>query len=534
MTPFPKARTRTGSSGGPGAPLLLAALPGPPASHPTRHGKLPARLWLCLYLPQLPLEARAGRAVSGEPLAVCAEEGRSTLILTVNALASARGVRPGTAVNSALALVPELVLEARSPALEAAALSRLACWAGRFTPAVTITPDGALLLEVHGSLRLFNGLEALKATVSRELRDLGHEARFGCAPTARAALWLARAGVEWPARLAHGCSAVELRQVLAGLAVSHLGWPARTVRMLLQMGLVTVGDCLRLPREGFARRLGPARLRELDQALGRSPELQRPFVPPARCMARLELPAETLDAAFLLAGFQQLLQDLKQALESRQASVRRVWCRLLHPDGPETRLCLALRQPAGPRACHRAGHLAGLLRLRLETLVLPGPVTGLALQADLEPGQAPAGADLLGHGPGPDDGLQALLERLRARLGVQAVQGLALCAEHRPEHAWRAVADPLAGAGSRAPAMVARSRPVWLLPVPERLALIAGQPDWQGPLLLERGPERIESGWWDGGDVRRDYYRASNPRGAVLWVYQDLRSRRWYLHGVFG
>jgi protein ImuB len=296
------------------------------------------------------------------------------------------------------------------------------------------------------------------------------------------------------------------------------------------MGLVTVGDCLRLPREGFARRLGPARLRELDQALGRSPELQRHHVPPTRFLARLELPAETTDAGLLLEGCRQLLQDLKQALALHQASVRRVWCRLVHPDGTETRLCLALRQPAGPAAVH----LAGLLRLRLETLSLPGPVTSLALQADLEPGQAPTGTDLLGQSLQPEDGLQALLERLRARLGAQAVQGLALRVEHRPEHAWRAVADPLAGARTPEPEIAPRSRPVWLLPAPKQLGLIAGQPGWQGPLLLERGPERIESGWWDGGDVRRDYYRASNPRGAMLWVYQDLRSRGWYLHGVFG
>ena len=126
-----------------------------------------AQLWLCLYLPNLPLEAQASQAVSQAPLAICAEEGRRTLIVTANALASAGGVRPGMPVNSALALVPELVLEARNPALEAAALSRLARRAGKFTPAVTISPDGALLLEVQGSLRLFNGLEALRATVVR-------------------------------------------------------------------------------------------------------------------------------------------------------------------------------------------------------------------------------------------------------------------------------------------------------------------------------------------------------------------------------
>ncbi len=524
MTRSPKAHARISSGGGPGALPPQAVLP-----TPVPPGHAPAQLWLCLYLLRLPLEALVGRAESRELLAVCAEEGRSTRIVTVNGLASAQGVHPGMPVNAALALVPELVLETRSPVLEAAALSRLARWAGRFTPAVTISPDGALLLEVQGSLRLFNGLAALQAAVAGELQALGHEVGMACAPTARAALWLARSGVRQAV-----LTREELRQVLAVLPVSHLGWPVRTLRTLLQMGLVTVGDCLRLPREGFARRLGPARLRELDQALGRRPEPQRPFVPPACFRARLELPAETIDAALLLDGFQRLLQDLARALESRQASVRRVWCRLQHPDGSETRLCLALRQPAGPGAWHRAGHLAGLLRLRLESLVLTGPVISLALQADLERGQAPAGADLLGHELRPDDGLQVLLERLRARLGGQAVQGLALCAEHRPEHAWRAVADPLAGSGSREPAMASRSRPVWLLPAPERLPLVAGQPGWQGPLLLEHGPERIESGWWDGGDVRRDYYRASNPRGAVLWVYQDLRSRGWYLHGLFG
>ena len=527
MTASPKSRS-----------LLPLEVPGLPADHrqdpaSATAGHLYARLWLCLYLPQLPVEAQPSLAGSSEPVAICAEEGRHTFVVTVNTPASARGLRAGMPVNSALALVPELLLGTRSPALEVVALSSLARWAGRFTPTVVVDAEGgALLLEVQGSLRLFNGLEALRATVARELRALGHEARIACAPTARAASWLARVGIEQAVRCVQGQGSGELRQVLAAIPVDQLGWPLRTVRTLLQMGVVTVGDCLRLPREGFARRLGAARLRELDEALGRSPEAQRAHVPPARFVARLELPAETIDAAFLLAGFQQLLQDLEQALVSRQASVRRVWCRLGHTDGSETRLCLVLRQPAG----HATGHLAGLLRLRLEALVLPDPVANLALQADLEAGPAPTGTDLLGQSLLPDDSLQALLERLRARLGGQAVQGLALRAEHRPEHAWQAVPDLPASLPIRSgtPAIATRSRPVWLLRTPKRLGLVAGQPGWQGRLQLEHGPERIESGWWDGGDVRRDYYRASNPRGAVLWVYQDLRSQAWYLHGVFG
>ena len=496
---------------------------------------MPAQLWLCLYLPQLPLEVQVSQSgrMHEEPLAICEEQGRRTLIVTVNPLAAARGVRLCMPVNSALALVPELIVRARNVSLESAALARLATWAGRFTPAVSITSGNSLLLEIQRSLRLFNGLDALQATVTQSLGVLGHQVHMACAPTPRASLWLARAGSKQLVQ-----NSLELRQALAGIQVGHLGWPARTVQMLLQMGLTTVGDCVRLPREGFARRLGPVCLRELDQAFGRCPDPQRLHVPPVRFAAALELPVETTDAALLLEGFQQLFQLLNQALESRQASVRSLWCQLRHASGQATRLRLGLHRAAG----HSASLLHGLLRLRLEAMLLPAMVISLSVQADLLPGQVPVGTDLLGQHVQADGGLHSLLERLRARLGGQAVQGFALRAEHRPENAWRAVADPLEEPLERAleepgaseSLFPSRSRPVWLLPAPAPLGLIASQPAWHGVLVLERGPERIESGWWDGGDVRRDYYRASNPQGAMLWVYRDLRSQVWYLQGIFG
>jgi protein ImuB len=54
-------------------------------------------------------------------------------------------------------------------------------------------------------------------------------------------------------------------------------------------------------------------------------------------------------------------------------------------------------------------------------------------------------------------------------------------------------------------------------------------------LCLLSGPERIETGWWDGGDVARDYYQARTSQGELLWIFQDRRNRDgWYLHGIFG
>jgi len=75
-------------------------------------------------------------------------------------------------------------------------------------------------------------------------------------------------------------------------------------------------------------------------------------------------------------------------------------------------------------------------------------------------------------------------------------------------------------------------RPVWLLDEP---TLLSQQPARlsQDGWVLEQGPERIESGWWDGRGVARDYYIARRSHGARLWVFRERQSKRWYLHGMF-
>jgi protein ImuB len=37
------------------------------------------------------------------------------------------------------------------------------------------------------------------------------------------------------------------------------------------------------------------------------------------------------------------------------------------------------------------------------------------------------------------------------------------------------------------------------------------------------GPERIESGWWDDGDARPDYFVAVDHQGRWPWIFRDLR-----------
>ncbi|MDY6982688.1 MAG: hypothetical protein SV422_06350, partial [Pseudomonadota bacterium] len=119
--------------------------------------------------------------------------------------------------------------------------------------------------------------------------------------------------------------------------------------------------------------------------------------------------------------------------------------------------------------------------------------------------------------------------------------------DHRPEQAWKqseAAASPRASGAFGAPKRDAKTppvqamkspRPLWLLRTPRTLHSQDGQPICQGGRLrLIAGPERIESGWWDGQSARRDYYVARNGKGETFWIYLDhRRSKDWYLHGIF-
>jgi protein ImuB len=48
-----------------------------------------------------------------------------------------------------------------------------------------------------------------------------------------------------------------------------------------------------------------------------------------------------------------------------------------------------------------------------------------------------------------------------------------------------------------------------------------------------QGPERIETGWWRGDDVQRDYYLVETTDGARWWIFHRLDDGRWFLHGCF-
>jgi protein ImuB len=305
--------------------------------------------------------------------------------------------------------------------------------------------------------------------------------------------------------------------------------------MLATMGVRTIGDCLRLPRDGFARRFEPRMLDMLDRAVSRRPDPRGDFLPRERFAARRDLEPEVAEVTRLDAVVAPLLADLCAFLRQRQRSVQGLELRLVHREAPPTRLRLRFAEPVAEPA-----RIARLLGERLARVVLPEPVRALRVRSGplVESREQPG--DLFAVARRHSGaGVPQLIERLQARLGADAVYGLCLIPEHRPESAWR-VAEP----GEKGPCLISAGtkmrhgpfppRPLWLLAEPQQLDGVE-QPRFEGVLELEEGPERIESGWWDGHDVARDYHVARNPACVRFWVFRERRPPgRWFLHGVFG
>ena len=423
-------------------------------------------------------------------------------------------------VSEAFVLAHRLRVRPREAAAEADALARLAAWCGRYTSHVSLLPPDALLLEVGGSLALYGGLERLIEHVRGGVAELGYTACLAAAPTPLGAAWLARCGRE--VRILDHAA---LAGALAGLPLECLGLEPKQEELLRGLGLATLIDCVRLPRDGIARRVGPHVLDLLDRAFGRKPDPRPLFVPPEHFRARLALPAPATVHDALLFPLRRLLFELAGFLLARGLGAMSLEIALRGARAPATRFTLRLAAPS-----RDPQHLTGLVRERLERLLLAEPVEDVTLEAaEFAPLGAQAG-DFFAGFETPAERRAQLLERLQARLGRGAVQGLATRADHRPEQAWCAV-EP--GASSDAPGN--GRRPLWLLPEPMALEVRDGRPYWEGPLALEPDCERIESGWWDGAEARRDYFVARHPDGRRFWVFRDLRApAQWFLHGLFG
>lgn len=478
--------------------------------------RLPDALWLGVCFPQISLAAHPWP--EGQAFAVFEMSKGKSRVYQANAAASAQGLAAGMALNAAYVLCQNLSVVLRDPSAEAICLQRYAQLATRFTPGIVLSEPDTLLLEIKQSLHLFGGLKMLHHQLSRVF-EVPHI--IACAPVTDAAELMARNGI---AKLVR--SEDRLKAALGRCEISSIPITDKLVQQLARCGLHQLRDLWRLPRDDLARRFGPDLLKLLDQLCGQRLQPRAMMVLKENFKTKHEFDKETDDIEQLLQAAAHLLQQAQKFLQTRASICEKITFSLgyIHYRGenPQHLDINVYAQQGGDTPAH----FLPQLRERLQRMNFERAVITLVLGiAQIRPRNHHSG-DLFKRRTQGRDSWQSLLNILCARLGKERVYQLDLWADHRPELAWRKGSKPGTSLPPQMPAYNLK-RPAWLLSEPVK-CLLRG-------FTITSDAERLEAGWWEDQDCRREYYQAIAPSGSRCWLYRDLQAAnaQWYLHGLF-
>ncbi|KAA5545165.1 DNA polymerase Y family protein [Roseiconus nitratireducens] len=479
----------------------------------------------------------------------------------------------------ALQRVAAALQEQLSPLVAIETLDRRP-WAGQ-----VINQPETILCDLSGVAHLFGGESGILAAAHRCLAAFGLKAKLAIADNAAAA-W---AHAHYNRR--DDFLSQDLVADLEPLSIDALRIATETRHTLDRLGIETVGALIRLPRAGLARRLGEPLVKRLAEILG---EYEVPMhvirqAPQPQATHVLQYPTD--DLQIVADRIEGLTRQLVAQTDGR--GVLRLVCRFRLVDERSWEHRVGLFAPTLD-----AAYLGELIHAGLQSRRLPSPITAITLevlQSDRMRttqrslfAEDPVGLESDGASP---RSLSRLVDALTVRMGREAVLGVRLNRNPLPEKAYRTYSltdhsvrralrqlsspaekkktnedrtsdHPFTATGRRhherfvAPSSQdARRRPVKLLRNPIPLAVVpSGLPD-PGParsggnanrlpafrvhgqvhrVAYFWGPERIETGWWEGPSVRRDYYRIETDRGQLWWVFRDLQGpNAWFLHGRF-
>jgi protein ImuB len=430
----------------------------------------------------------------------------------------------------------------------------------------------ALLLDITGLAHLFGDEKQLARQLLQHLESIGYLARAAIADTV---------GAAWAA--AHFLSDRYFHQhqqplvITAGDSQQLLSLPVEALRLddtiadtLHQLGIRKLSQLLQLSRDDLAMRFGSAIHLRMDQLLGATPEPVVALRTPAQFMAEQLLEYPTRHRETIEVIISRLIEQLCRQLRSQQQGSLQWQVCLQCSSGP-INFSVSLFQPSTSiseimplvemqleivfQASFKSQKKRKLVRFEVNEICVTVASHVLLVQQQ---------RDLFNENPRLDkQSLSHLINRLAGRLGTENVVYPTLQSGAQPEYSYRL--KPLVDARRKHRRQPAQSkpgshrlaRPIRLchppVPIKAELQLTESPASKYGstarnphrpPAVIAIGktsyqveqtwgPERIETGWWRGPTVCRDYWRIAVNTGQQFWIYRDLRRDRWWLHGEF-
>ncbi|PPC79358.1 nucleotidyltransferase [Pokkaliibacter plantistimulans] len=479
-------------------------------------------LWLYLHFPRLQLETlyQPERQEEGRLPAIVVLDAQHNRVVQINQVASAAGIQLGMGLGTAASLSQELQVVEYQPQREAAKLQEIAHWLYDVTADISLFPPQGLVMRVTPMLRLYGDLPRYWQAVQQHLGRWRGASCVSDAPVSGLSLQFATASTPLAARVLARSGANMLTDQqelihaqLRGLAIRQSDLSTKDVERLSRIGVLTIGDLLKLPLADLARRFDIGLINHVGRLTGQFRHPLDFYLPQSRFRQSLELLYEIDNTGVLQHPLSHLLDQLEAYLRQRGWMTERLELLLHQRDREDKKVSIA-----SARGEYQASVWRSLAALTLQHVSLDAPVHSMTLCVEQVSSYQAEKLDLLDGRQGCVAAEQ-LVSLLQARLGEARVQGITLVDDHRPERANQR-SKPLTPA--QAPAHLNRLRPSLMF---EPRAL-------REKVELLHGPERIVTGWWDQQTVKRDYYVARNQAGQWLWVFRN-EQREWFVQGMF-
>ncbi len=482
-----------------------------------------SELWLAVHLPKLALEV-VTTASNSRPIVVIEDINSKQVIHIASEAAEKIGIVPGMSLTAAFTFCSDLETHQIKPLAQQQRLQDLAAWALQFSPRISLHLPDSLLLEIAGSIKYFKELDIIQKQISDALKNRWkHDFYLAVSPTPEASILLAKSGKQIVVK-----NISNLRSALGDLSITLLPLDKKSKQQLTKVGVRILRDLWRLPSAALARRFNIDLINYLDRSLGKQSSPLASYQAPKRFQATYDIPHEIRDYQLLLPCAYKLLNEFCDFLKKSDMYASNFVFYFKHQQYIPTVIDISLRQPL-----RNSEHFMMLLETKLQQTSLVAPVIAMKLFSETLHAYTTQTLELFSNGDidaGASDNIASLLEQLHARLGYDAISDISHHEDHRPEYA-----SSNNNPGKQTSEHIKKPRPFWLLPEPKQLLIKNNRLYYKSIIHFSMGPERIEAGWWDGVDIQRDYYIGIDEAAGSLWIYHDLKDKKyWYLHGLFG
>ncbi|NQZ82283.1 MAG: DNA polymerase Y family protein [Colwellia sp.] len=463
-------------------------------------------LWLYLHFPVLQLDTLYS-AQQDQPIIIV--EAKKNAIVQFNKAAAVHGVKLGMGLGTASSLCDDLHVHPYQAAVEKEKLLEIAHWLYLKTSDISFFEPNGILLRVSNMLTLYDGLDNYWQALKVHLTLLKIHFYYATAYSPLAAQLLAQSGFN---------QVIDNKKTLLNAIKQHslvkTTLPSKTIEKLNRTGVRNLKELLNIPLAEIAKRFDISLVNFVGRLTGNFQHPVNYYTPPVQFKRCLQLLFDIENAQWLERPLNLLLNKLESFLTLGDKVTHEIIITLHQRDTPDVDLTIS-----SARGDSAAKKWLKLSSLTLESIKIEAPVHSITLCASRVVARHIAEVDLFSGYQGNTSPLE-LLSILQAKLGKQAIKGLAITEDARPELSSQ-FCEPLSNAINLS--LKGKLRPSLLLPTPQRLT---------DKVSVIQGPERIATGWWDGQPIVRDYFIARSKQGRWLWIFKDQK-KGWFLHGAF-